>query len=157
VEFLLREMSQEDAVFIYSSYLQSYRRNHPMCRVPQRRYYIEQTKTLRWLLGHAQAVVACFPEEAEQIAGYCLWQRLQRDDATMVLHWLYVKADLRRKGVGRQLIEATIGGSGGLIVGTHMVDAWTLLKRSLLRGHEVTYDPFLIPGLMLQSADRSAL
>jgi len=52
---------------------------------------------LKKLLDHSYVLVASDPEEDDHVFGYCVFEK-------DCLHWVYVKKDLRRMGLGTYLL-----------------------------------------------------
>jgi len=55
---------------------------------------------LKKLLDHSMVLVASDPEEDDHVFGYCVFEK-------DCLHWVYVKKDLRRMGLGTYLLSRT--------------------------------------------------
>jgi len=55
---------------------------------------------LKKILDHSLVLVASDPEEDDHVFGYCVFE----EDC---LHWIYVKKDLRRMGLGSYLMART--------------------------------------------------
>jgi GNAT superfamily N-acetyltransferase len=55
---------------------------------------------LKKILDHSLVLVASDPEEEDHVFGYCVFER-------DCLHWIYVKKDLRRMGLGSYLMART--------------------------------------------------
>lgn len=102
---VVRKMVEEDKAFILSTWLRGYRHSSTFAqRVTNEVYYRWHHLLLERLLARetAVALVACLDDSPEVILGYLA---MEKQDAS-VLHWVYVKADFRRMGIARKLIDA---------------------------------------------------
>ena len=70
---------------------------------------------LKKILDHSLVLVASDPEEDDHVFGYCVFE----EDC---LHWIYVKKDLRRMGLGSYLISRS-GLSGDVLEVSHRTPA----------------------------------
>jgi hypothetical protein len=140
IEFVSREVTEGDHNFIYSSYLKSFRRGHPMVWVPHALYFKPQASILARLLRQADVRVACFPEDPTEILGYIVYQHVP--DA-LVLHYVYTK--LHGRGVGLKLLRS-VAGDEKLIIATHMCDDYGVLREKV-SPMTVRYDPYLLSRL----------
>ncbi len=101
----IRPGTLKDLPFIANSWLRSYRNN---CRylygVPSEIYYREQHALIERLLTSKgiQVLVACSPDDDEQIFSYCVAQAF---DETLCIHWIYSKQPLRKFGLISALIQ----------------------------------------------------
>ena len=109
--------------------------------IPGAIYFRAQGEAVSFLLSHAEVVIACFPEDANEIAAYAIHQR---HNGTLILHWLYVKHLLRRKHIATDLL-AHIAEGDEMIVATHCVDDFTILRKKVK--NKIVYDPFLLSTL----------
>ena len=82
-------------------------------------YSVHQT-ILKKLLDPSMVLVASDPEEDDHIFGYCVFEK-------DCLHWVYVKKDLRRMGLGTYLLGRS-GLSGDTVECSHRTPALNHFK-----------------------------
>ena len=129
----IRPSRREDEHFILSSWINSARGSGFAKCVSPTEYHEGQRRVATGLLQSHGAIVACDPEDQDVIYGWaCV-------DPVGVLHFAYVKHDLRRAGIARRLLE-----EAGLGDGTLTVSHWTPALRFLRR--ETRYDPYRLMG-----------
>jgi len=75
---------------------------------------------LKKLLDHSYVLVASDPEEDDHVFGYCVFEK-------DCLHWVYVKKDLRRMGLGTYLLGRS-GLSGDAVECSHRTPALNHFK-----------------------------
>lgn len=130
-------MTADDKSFVASTYLKNFYRSHPIKFVPSSLYYRPQSAILERLIRDGSVLVACYPECPAELAGYVLYQETR---TALALHWLYVRHSLRRRGVGRTLLDAAAG-SHQLLVATHACDDYARLRHRVAP-RRLVYDPF---------------
>ncbi len=96
----LRAPYNMDINFIYDSWLHNYRKSPSSTHIHSNTYYPEQRQIIEDLLLTASTIVACNPDNDEQIYGYIVFKRPN------TLHYVLVKHIYRRMGVCRKLMEA---------------------------------------------------
>jgi ribosomal protein S18 acetylase RimI-like enzyme len=90
--------------FIFDSWANSFRRSPWAGCVPNHLYDAVSREAARGILDRPGTRVLCaFPEGVRRIMGYSV-----SEPERGVLHWLYVKSDFRRLGVGRLLLTETL-------------------------------------------------
>ena len=82
-------------------------------------YSVHQS-ILKKILDRSLVLVASDPEEEDHVFGYCVFE----EDC---LHWVYVKKDLRRMGLGTYLISRS-GLSGDVLEVSHRTPALNHFK-----------------------------
>lgn len=142
IPFILRNLTKEDENFIYNSYLKSFHSYYPMKFVPDILYFKPQSECLDFLLDTATCLVACFPEDPDEIIGYCIYQNVTE---ALVLHYIYIKRQHRDKGMAADIIRQIIG-DNTMIIASHICDDYSKLKHTI-PNCKVIYDPFLIDKL----------
>jgi ribosomal protein S18 acetylase RimI-like enzyme len=105
---VLRDGTELDDNFIYSSWLKSYKRSAGP--IPFRWYYkIYQTVLDRLFKRPPIKVrVACFRTRPEQIFGYVVFEE---HEGTPYIHYLYIKDAFRGMGIGSALLSDATGGN----------------------------------------------
>lgn len=135
LDFVTRDMVEDDRNFIFSSYLRENLENYPTKLTPRSLYWKPQSADLEKILTTSKAVVACFPEEPAEIAGYALFED---GPIALTLHYIYVKR--KKLGVGRGLFDAIVG-DRQLIIATHICDSFVKLREKVLP-RRVVYVPY---------------
>lgn len=90
--------------FVYKSWLGSYKNHADVA--PYSTYRATYQAYLDRIIQRENCIVllAVHPEHTDQIFGFACFERL-----SPVLHYLYVKEDYRRTGVGSDILEALLG------------------------------------------------
>lgn len=95
----------EELAFVYDSWANSFRKSAWAGCVPNHMWEAVSREMMRGIVDRgAVIVVAVTPiegAEGRRVMGYAVAEPDRR-----VLHWLYVKRDFRRVGIGRQLLTA---------------------------------------------------
>lgn len=141
IAMVVRDVVEGDARFIDDSYLNSFRRQKPMSWVRHDLYFRPQRAILTQILGRSRVLVACFPEDPNEILGYAIYEYM--NDA-LVLHYIYAK--LGGHGIRQRLLRAAAGGLQMVAVTHAIPDFWQLVKKAAPM--TVVYDPYLLPRLM---------
>jgi hypothetical protein len=103
---VIRQAEESDAPFILDAWRQELRHG-PFARgVESRVFYPGAKRMLEGLLAKASTLLACNPEDPEQIFGCIVI-----DSASMLVgkpevHWWYTKDLFQKMGIGRALYEA---------------------------------------------------
>ena len=97
----VRTATEEDANFILNSWLKSFRNSFFAKSINSTVYFTEHHKVLRKLLKRSTTLIACNPEDANQIYGYLV---LEKVDGILCIHFTYTKQVFRKLGVQRQLL-----------------------------------------------------
>lgn len=146
LSFILREYTEDDKSFIYSSFLQSYHQHSFLKFVPNSLYFTEQAKVIDYLLSSSKVLIYCYPEDPESIVGYVMYEY---SGDTTVIHWIYVKNLMRHKYVGTDIVEH-IATDNKLIIATHITDDFNLLKHKI-KNKSIVYDPFFLTNQRLMN------
>lgn len=127
----LRPGNKADESFYYSSWLKSFRDASLVSGISNTVYYSRFHDLIENLLNDplTAVVVACSPDDPEQIFGYCV---ATIADTGNVLHWVYIKHPFRKFGIARDMV-----GKVSPVVHT------TKARPSAALGNSV-YDPFAL-------------
>lgn len=127
----IRDFKQEDTNFILASFLRGvYYGDSWFNRIPKDIFMANYKKVIEALLapGKCTIKVACPKGETDIIIGYSI---LSPDYQTV--HWVYVKKDWRKNGIGKSLVPAHP------LAVTHLTDiGFTLLPKL----QTAVFDPF---------------
>lgn len=105
----LREAEPDDASYVIQTWVRSYR---PNSRIASEIYDKGHDNLVRNILRTTRVVVACNPDAETAILGWACGQ-------PGLLHYAYVPAALRHKGLARELIREAIGGYPARIEVSH--------------------------------------
>lgn len=132
----IRPANEEDIAFIFNSWLKSYRNSLFARDVPPPVYFAEHHKVLETLVKTNTVLIACNPEESNQIYGYMVGGQLE---GVFVLHYAYVKHPYRGLGVGKLLLKAFNHDRN--IAGFHTHS--TRIGRDIAIRYNLIYSPYL--------------
>lgn len=97
----IRPATPEDDNFVLNAALITLRnRSHLSWHVGNSDFFAGEPRILKRLLARSRVLIAHPPDDAELIAGFIVVEPPE------LVHFLYVKAALRRQGVGRALLRA---------------------------------------------------
>lgn len=97
----IREITDKDKNFIFSSWLKSYRNAQAVKPVVNTLYYKEQHRVIEELLERSKVLVLHSPDDENNLIGYVVVEEIQ---GIPVIHWLYVKHTFRGMGLARILL-----------------------------------------------------
>ena len=102
----LREPRPADMPFIMDSWQRSFSRS-PFAGVVPNSKWLENSRALvtSLLARGAKVVVACNPEDEDQILG---WACAEQDEYKCVVHYVYVKDPYRKDGLSTELLGALL-------------------------------------------------
>lgn len=160
--FNIRHYEPADEALVTASWVNSNRNSHWARAIghpltyerTQRRIIAHQFRLLPGDLSDSwpmQLKVACDPRDPTHIFGWACWYFPERGDRT-VLHYIYVKPDFRRLGVGAGLAGAMVGKNARLIVVSHATDRALQLAENVASVRNVVgceYPPYLRYNPML--------
>jgi len=141
IQFILRNLTEPDEKFIYNSFLQTLKESYPFIYIPKSLYYNSQSEIIKFLLESQQVLIACYPEDPEEIIGYVIYNYLSD---TFILHYIYIKKMYRNKDYASNIINQIINNYKTIIV-TNICDHYNTLKYKLPA--KTVYDPYLIGRL----------
>jgi hypothetical protein len=148
LQFILRDATPEDHPFIFDAFFRSYRDASPLRYCQKRIYYPGQKQVIQFLLDTQKTLIACFPEDPETIMAYILYG--YGPDNILIIHYLYVKNDLRNKGIAIEMVE-TLVSDNPTIICTHITDNFDELRHAV-PGAKVVFDPFYLINQRLNAA-----
>jgi GNAT superfamily N-acetyltransferase len=132
--FSLRPGGPDDLPFVFATWLRSYKRSSSFARrVPNDVFYKFHHQAIERILVRtsAQLRIAHAPDAPGVILGYAVTE-------PGVVHFVYVKGDFRRFGIGSALLAHV---DVNACVFTHWTEGWDLL---LKRWPQAQYNPYLI-------------
>jgi hypothetical protein len=111
-------------------------------------YYKNQADIITYLLQNASTLVACFPEEPEQIKGYVIYEYLCK---TLIMHYAYFKTMHRNQHLFTDIVTTLCDPDNTIIVCTHINFNFPKLQH-VIEGKRLTYDPYFITTKRLLGA-----
>jgi len=128
---ILRAIEEEELSFVYHSWLHSLRAGSLHYKgIPSSVYYNNHKRKLYKVLDRSNTIVATPKDHPEIIAGYIVWE----DKDPAVIHYIYVKSDYRKMGLGSLFKE--VAASGRDLIGTH--------RTIDVKGKGFTFNPYLL-------------
>lgn len=134
---VIREASEGDVSFLFSSWLKSFRKGTMCYGVDDTIYFNEQHKLVERLLLSSKVLLACEPEDPANIYGYLVYEKI---DNIMVIHYAYVKHTFRCMGVFNALFAAS--GQDKNLGGAH-THTTSLASRLALK-YNLIYHPYIL-------------
>lgn len=99
----------DDAAFVIDSWLASNRTAPAHAAIWSEAYYRTYRPVVMALVRSSHITIAANPEDADHILGYAVWSPAKSETAThstgFALHYVYVKEELRRRGLGAQMLR----------------------------------------------------
>lgn len=129
---------KEDLLFIYNSWLKSYRVSDFANHVPTDDYYKNHHKLITSIVMQPtnNITILCDPEDKDHILAYMVYNTVDP-----IIYYIYVKRSFRNLGLGRYLLESVRAnyGSKAKVICTHKPKNFRKLKKL-----ELVYNPYLI-------------
>lgn len=91
--------AETDLPFVMRSWMKSFQASRAVVHVHPEIFYTEQRQVIASLLKSATTLVVCDPEATDVIWGWAC-------GAESLIHFIFVKQDFRRMGIGRHLASA---------------------------------------------------
>ena len=153
-EILLRAPTNQDGSFIIDSWVREAREHYPANLVDKSLFYNEEKEIVKVLISKSLILIACNPEDPEQIYGYMVFEKVAD---IPIIHFLYVKLLFRENGIARHLINSVFEDFGKKkTVISHIprsrkedgkyIDS---AKQTLIK-YNLRFDPFIIDRRMKQ-------
>lgn len=134
----IRPATDNDVPFILNSWLKSYRDNGPIAQnVPNTIYYAGHHKILQKIIRRSQVLVACDEKDESQIFGYASAERI---DGHFVLHFVYIKQQFRKMGIGTSLLNMFEHDPSTVSIFTHH----TRMAERMHMKYNMVYHPYVI-------------
>lgn len=133
----LRRADEKDISFIFNSWLKSYRSSYFAKSISNTIYFEGHHKIIEKLAKTSEIIVACNPQDPEQIFGYICAEKI---DGIFCLHYIYVKQSFRRLGIGKLLLNSFERDKEQASVFTHH----TKIAERLAAKYNMVYHPYLL-------------
>jgi len=143
---LIRDAQQDDANFIFNSWLKSFRRSWFAQRIPNDIFYSQQHKVVEEILSRVttQAHVITPATDPATICGYAVTEAIPGTEGrAKLVHYTYVKETFRRLGLATRLLShAGIGPDYGqqIVFLSHITSHFAPLAEK----HGYVYNPFVL-------------
>lgn len=122
----LRPATANDFNFIANSYLKSYRYGPETKHLISDIYFDVYKERLNHMIDTSQVLVACSPEDEDQILGYVIHGKAH---GKSVLHYVYVKHFMRNTKIAKTLLSAAIPELGkSMVICTHTSRNFTEMR-----------------------------
>lgn len=134
----LRAAREEDRSFVFSSWLNSYRKSDAAKGLDGQTYYTQQRATIERLLSRSSGVIACQPSDEKEILGWLVLEPA----SSLVVHYAYVKHLLRREGLASHMLRSVLDSMGTqpLVYYTHHTGNRC---RKLMERFDASFQPHL--------------
>ena len=143
----LRPAEPNDLGVVIHPWLQEMRLSPASFGIPNRTFFACQRRLILSILRGAETTIACDAERPNHVFGYVIHG--PDFESSPVIHWLYVKSTYREMGLGRTLLEHSLGGRYPAWCSQASRHSLSLRAEKELRRYALTYNPFLnIPGAM---------
>lgn len=148
IDILLRAPNNQDGSFILDSWVRENREQYPNNLVDKSLFYTEEKKIVKILITKSLILIACNPDDTDQIYGYLVFEKIED---IPIIHFLYVKLLFRENGVAKQLIESVFPDFGkNKTIITHVPRSrkedgkFIDFAKNTLIHYNLRYDPFII-------------
>ena len=141
IPYSLRAAQENDAGFIFSSWLAAYHECQPINFCPNDIYLPNQRQIITFLLTHAQTIIICHPDDPNELLGFICYQFVSQQ---LVVHWMYIKF-FRLQGLATQVLTQIYPETKAKpIIVTHNSKLFNKLRPIF----KLIYDPYLIPNML---------
>lgn len=102
-EVLLRPPNDTDGSFIIDSWVREARDHYPYSNMDKSLFYKEYKEIVKTLISKSLILIACNPEETDQIYGYLSFEKVAD---IPIIHFIYVKLTFRENGIAKLLLQS---------------------------------------------------
>ncbi len=106
---LLRSPCDQDGSFIIDSWVREAREHYPFSHMDKALFYKEYKETVKTLISKSLIVIACNPEDQDQIYGYLSFEKVED---IPIIHFIYVKLTFRENGIAKLLLDSVFENFG---------------------------------------------
>lgn len=131
----LRDPLETDIDFLFNSWLKSYRHSNECNAMNNEVFFKRFGKIITKILGDSTIIVACNPDDQDQIYGYLAYKTL---DDVFVLHYIYVKYPYRKLGIAKKMLDTVTDLSKPMVA--TFANRWVDAMRGKLL---ITFDPYI--------------
>jgi len=137
--FSIREATTDDHACIMASWLNTMRQTDTFRQLSNTVYFKHQKDLIIKLLTKYGALIVCVESQPDEIAGWFCGYR-DKHTKKLIVHFIYVKSLYHKLGLAKALLHSTGHTKGQELIATAIVEPY---NRLVLRGHNVTNNPFL--------------
>lgn len=137
VQVALREANSNDVSFIFNAWLKSYRSSPYVKFVNQQIYFAGQHKLIENLIKVCKVIIACNPEDSEQIYGFMVAEKIE---SILCIHYIYVKQPFRALGIGKLLLNSVKHDINNPCIYTH----FTVVGGKLAEKYNIYFHPYVL-------------
>ena len=106
----IRDMEEDDIGFVYNTWLKSHRDGVPAKHITNDVYFAEHKKIIEKKLQLSNILMLCDKDDTSQLYGYIVVE--QPTDTVNIIHYIYIKYNFRKFGLGKHLLLAAIPAIG---------------------------------------------
>lgn len=111
IPLIFRERNADDRNFIIASWMRGFRNASSWAhKIPSEVYSIRHEQLVKRLLNDSHSIVACSPDDPNQIFGFAIYQ--PSIESVSIIHWIYVKQMYRKLGIGNEIFREVLMRSG---------------------------------------------
>lgn len=99
----LRQATSEDASFLFSAWLKSYRHNAAVHAAPNAVYFKYHHELIERTLSRSTILIAHPDDDAEQILGFAVFEER---NGLVICHYVYVKQPYRHTRIASEILNA---------------------------------------------------
>jgi len=134
--FNIRPAKEDDIPFIFNSWLKSYRNSHFCKLLVNEVYFSEHHKVIQNLIKHSTVLIACNPEDENQLYGYLVASKEQN---ILCLHYIYIKHAFRNFKIASSLLQSISHDPSQAAIYTHH----TRICDKLAEKYNLLYHPYI--------------
>ncbi len=132
----IRKLTQLDVGFCFNSWLKSFKGAFFAKDIHPKTYFANHHMLVGELLQSCTTLVACAESDPTEIYGFICAEYM---DATLVIHYIYVKHTFRNLGIAKQLLEQFPVGP----VGTSFYTHHNAVAHKQAAAYHMLYNPYL--------------
>ena len=141
IPHVLRQLQPDDLAFVKRRWAGEMRHSPWYRCVPSPVYWGSQYKTIEALLSQSTCILAVDPADTNHLYGVIVCQKSKERS---ILHWLFVKSEYRKLGLGSELLNAGLGERRPI----YLTQATNFVAEhpQLCEKHAVVSSPFILLG-----------
>jgi|ERR1035438_2029502 hypothetical protein len=134
--YVLRKVEETDLGFVYSNWSRVFREVPPMNMCPAAIFKPQQKKVIDCLLNTAKLLVACHPDDSDELLGFICYEFVAE---VLVVHWIHIKSIFQHQHIASDILK-TLYPEMSSIIFTHNFREASKLRSKF----NLVYDPFFI-------------
>lgn len=100
---VLRRFKEEDRPWVVDTFVQSYRGSRAVRGMDDDDYHMVYRRKVNDLVDRSEFVVAAAEDDEDTILGWVMFQNVRNH---VVVHFVHVRRELRKRGLAREMIQA---------------------------------------------------